>query len=227
MQLYERTISSLSQPSPLPNHQGLSLFAKNQFCGNILQTKYPFQCFSLRILIPNRTFFPWNSPWTTHSGNSDKLHRSHFEKRLINCSVDHLFDIVADVEKYHEFVPYCLSSKVLKREGNTMEAEMVVGFKFLEEKYTSVVTLDWPKSIKVSVLSSKLFHYLTNSWEFEPGSEPDTCWTSFEVSFQFKSEIHRTINDMFFSEVQKRMLFAFENRCKELSHEKLPQASGI
>jgi coenzyme Q-binding protein COQ10 len=58
---------------------------------------------------------------------------------------------VADVDKYKEFVPYCTDSKILSRKNNVMEAELVVGFKLLEERYTSIVTLDKPKSIKVLI----------------------------------------------------------------------------
>ena len=97
-----------------------------------------------------------------------------------------------------------------------MEAELAVGFKIFEERYTSRITWEKPTNIQVVVTSSNLFHYLNNSWEFEPGDEPNTCWTSFSVAFKFRSELHRTITDIFFSEVQKRMLFAFEEGCGQL-----------
>lgn len=122
------------------------------------------------------------------------------------------------VDKYYEFVPWCTDSKILKYEPekNIMEGELAVGFKLLSERYTSVITWDRAKWIKVSVTSGKLFHYLNNLWTFEPGPEANTCWTSFEVAFKFRSEIHRTATDIFFNEVQKRMLHAFEERCQQL-----------
>jgi len=161
--------------------------------------------------------FIFESTWKR---TSDKLHQSHFERRLIRTTPEKLFVIVAEVDKYKEFVPYCLDSKIISQKGNILEAELVVGFKLLEERYKSIVTLEYPKNIKVAVTSSSLFHYLTNSWEFEAGPEPNTCWTSFAVAFKFKSEIHRTLTDIFFNEVQKRMLHAFEQRANDLEHKK-------
>jgi len=166
---------------------------------------FPFQ---------KRTIF--GQSWRHH--NSDKLHKSHFERRLLRVSPENLFKVVLDVDKYQEFVPWVKDSKILQRDENKkcMEAELAVGFKLFEERYTSQVTWEESKSILVSVTSNNLFHYLHNSWEFAQGEQPNTCWTSFTVVFKFRSEIHRTITDIFFSEVQKRMLFAFEERCKIL-----------
>jgi ribosome-associated toxin RatA of RatAB toxin-antitoxin module len=61
-----------------------------------------------------------------------------------------------------------------------------------------------------------LFHHLTNSWLFEPGPQLNTCWTSCQISYQFKSLLYQMIAENVFNEVQRTMISAFERRCEEI-----------
>ena len=67
----------------------------------------------------------------------------------LSVSPQQLFDVVADVDRYKEFLPFCTDSRVIKRSDKELKAELAVGFRFLEERYTSIIELDPYKSIKV------------------------------------------------------------------------------
>jgi coenzyme Q-binding protein COQ10 len=71
---------------------------------------------------------------------------------IFSVSPEKMFKIVADVEKYREFVPYCKGSKIISSNGNSMKAELTVGFHSFEEKYVSNVDLDHPNKVKVCQL---------------------------------------------------------------------------
>eukprot|EP01114_Cavostelium_apophysatum_P009695 TRINITY_DN22932_c0_g1_i1.p1 TRINITY_DN22932_c0_g1~~TRINITY_DN22932_c0_g1_i1.p1 ORF type:complete len:212 (-),score=16.50 TRINITY_DN22932_c0_g1_i1:1-636(-) len=167
-----------------------------------------------------RTFFSsgWNTPTSSarlHS-RDDPLQRKYTERRTFQVSPQQLYEVVSSVEKYKDFLPWCVESTILSRDGNVMEAELTVGFKLFEERYTSRVEVDPNRSVKATSASSNLFRSLTTSWTFEPGSSRNTCDTKFEVDFSFKSELHQSVANLFFDEVSKKMLQAFENRCSQL-----------
>ena len=63
-----------------------------------------------------------------------------------------MYEVVADIEKYKDFLPWCKSSEILERDGNELKAELAIGFQMFEEKYVSKVVLDEPKSVKVFYL---------------------------------------------------------------------------
>src|SRR5690606_27551843 len=104
------------------------------------------------------------------------------------------------------------------------EAELVVGTSLLalpvEERYVSRVSLARPRAINVQLApqSSQLFHFLSNSWRFEPGPPhlPAACWTSFAVAFKWRSQLHKVLTDLLFDQVYRRMLAAFDQRCHQL-----------
>jgi coenzyme Q-binding protein COQ10 len=130
-----------------------------------------------------------------------------------------MYGIVADVERYPEFVPWCAGLRVLNREtsatGEILIAETVVGFKTFRERYTSKVTLD-PAACKVDVVQTKgVFRHLENHWHFVP--EEDGCRVEFSISFEFKSRVLALIADAALGHVMARMSHAFEARAKALS----------
>jgi len=138
-----------------------------------------------------------------------------------------MFAIVADVERYPEFVPWTVSLRILKREpfgdGEVLTAETVVGFRALRERYKSRVVLD-PKARAIDVAQvDGVFRQLENHWRFTPeGPENDkACRVDFSISFEFKSKMLTAVAGSAFSLVVTQMTRAFEERARKLSEKPL------
>ena len=148
---------------------------------------------------------------------------SHSESRVVPYSADLMFAIVADVERYPEFVPWTVSLRVLKREpfgeGEVLTAETVVGFRALRERYKSRVVLD-PKTRTVDVTQvDGVFRHLENHWRFTP--EGAGCRVDFSISFEFKSKMLTAVAGSAFGLVVTQMTRAFEERARKLSEKPL------
>ncbi|XP_011074433.1 coenzyme Q-binding protein COQ10 homolog, mitochondrial-like [Sesamum indicum] len=143
------------------------------------------------------------------------LSKVYEERRVLGYSPEQLFNVVAAVDMYQDFLPWCERSKIIRhnRDG-TFDAELEIGFKFLAESYVSHVELSKPKSIKTTSYQSTLFDHLINAWEFNPGPVPGTCNLYFLVDFKFKSPLYRQIANMFFNEVVSRLVGSFSDRCQ-------------
>ncbi|KAH7523626.1 hypothetical protein FEM48_Zijuj06G0032000 [Ziziphus jujuba var. spinosa] len=143
------------------------------------------------------------------------LSKVYEERRVLGYSPEQLFDVVAAVDLYHGFVPWCQRSDVLRHNPDgSFDAELEIGFKFLVESYVSHVELDRPKRIKTTVSDSTLFDHLINIWEFNPGPVPGTCNLYFLVDFKFQSPLYRQVASMFFKEVVSRLVGSFSDRCR-------------
>ncbi|TKY75066.1 Coenzyme Q-binding protein COQ10-like [Spatholobus suberectus] len=148
-------------------------------------------------------------------GEEGVLSKTYEERRVLGYSPEQLFDVVAAVDFYHGFVPWCQRSDILRHyPDGSFDAELEIGFKFLIESYISHVQLDRPKHIKTTVSQSTLFDHLINIWEFNPGPVPGSCNLYFLVDFKFKSPLYRQIASMFFKEVASRMVGSFTERCR-------------
>lgn len=139
---------------------------------------------------------------------------THAERRAMPYTPEQMFDLVAGVDKYPEFLPWCLASRITKREGNVFYADLVIGYKMVREKFGSRVTALRPDHIHVEYLSGPMKH-LSNHWRFLP--QPDgTCIIDFYVDFEFKNPVLQKLIAVFFEEAVKRMVGAFEARAKAL-----------
>ena len=135
---------------------------------------------------------------------------THAEKKLLPFRPDQLFDLVADVERYPEFLPWCIASRITKREDNVIHADLIIGFKMFRETFTSKVTLSRPDRIDVEY-SRGPFKYLNNHWIFVPEGA-DATNIDFYVDFEFRSRILQRLIGTVFGEAVKRMVRAFETR---------------
>ena len=149
--------------------------------------------------------------------------RVHEERRLLKYSNRDVYDVVADVAKYKEFVPWCRDSVVLKgpnasAESQQMLADLTVGFDVFNETYTSSVQLRPFSSVIATSQDTKLLDHLYTEWKFTPSASNPTssCWVTFRVEFQFKSSLYSHISAMFMHEVTTNMVKAFEARCGQL-----------
>ncbi len=137
-------------------------------------------------------------------------------KRRVNHSAREMFDLVADVERYPEFVPLCQSLKIRQRtqqpDGTeVVVADMTVSFKLVKESFTSKVTLDRSNlTILVEYLRGP-FRHLENRWSFEPKSEK-ACDVGFFLEYEFKSRMLAMLMGTMFDAAFARFSAAFEKR---------------
>lgn len=140
---------------------------------------------------------------------------THAEKRNLPYTPEQLFDLVADVARYPEFLPWCISSRITKREGDdVLYADLTIGYKMVREKFGSKVVLNAPDHLHVEYLSGPM-RYLSNHWKFIR-EEDGSCTIDFFVDFEFKNKILQNLIGVFFTEVMQRMVGAFEARAKQL-----------
>ena len=146
---------------------------------------------------------------------------THAEQRSLPYSAKQLYDLVADVASYPEFLPWCIavrinSRKTLAPDDNSvlLEADMVIGFKIFREKFTSHIQCQHPDRIDVTY-SDGPFRYLNNHWVFRPINEA-SCEIDFFVDFEFKSLILQKAIGLIFNEAVQKMVDAFETRADSL-----------
>ena len=136
---------------------------------------------------------------------------THAEQRNLPYTQEQLFALVADVAEYPGFLPWCIASRITKREGDTVfYADLVIGYKMFREKFGSRVTLTPSHHVHVEYLSGPM-KYLSNHWKFIE-EEDGTCTIDFFVDFEFKNRVIQNLIGVFFNEVVQRMVGAFEAR---------------
>ena len=151
---------------------------------------------------------------------------THAEKRVLSCSPRQLYDLVADIERYPEFLPWCIAARVRKHETDSklITADMVIGFKVFRERFTSRARLD-PDGRRIDVAYEQgPFKYLNNHWVFE--DHPRGCTIDFYVDFAFRSRILQKLIEPLFSEAVRRMVSAFETRARALYGAPVPPSPG-
>lgn len=138
---------------------------------------------------------------------------THAEERFLPYPPEKMFELVADVERYPEFLPWCVGCRIIGREGNVIRADLMVGFKMVREKFTSQVTLTRPGRIDVEYQRGP-FRYLNNHWKFIP--KDGGCVIDFFIDFEFRSRMLQGLIGPLFNEAVRRMVSAFETRAKKL-----------
>jgi coenzyme Q-binding protein COQ10 len=138
---------------------------------------------------------------------------THAEERVLPYTPEQLFALVADIERYPEFLPWCVGARIKRREANLVVADLIIGFRVFRERFTSRVTLDPPQRIDVAYTEGP-FRYLTNHWTFMPVE--GGCRVGFFVDFEFKSRLLQRLIEVLFNEAVRRMVGAFEKRAGDL-----------
>ena len=137
----------------------------------------------------------------------------HTETRILPYTPEQLFDLVADVGRYQEFLPWVAATRIRENSETAMTADLVVGFGALKETFSSRVKKSRPAEIEIDYLEGPL-KYLHNSWKFAPapgGTEVDFC-----VDFAFKNRLFEALAGQMFDRALRRMIGAFEERAHAL-----------
>ena len=148
---------------------------------------------------------------------------THAEKRILRHRPDEIFQIVADVHRYPEFLPWCAAARVLSRDETRLVADLTIGFKMFRETFRSDVALVRPELVQVRYLDGP-FRYLNNTWklrEVPQGTEVD-----FFVDFEFRSRLLQAVIGTVFNEATRVMVRAFERRAMQLyGRQAVPRAA--
>lgn len=138
---------------------------------------------------------------------------AHHEKRVLPYTSEQLFDLVMDIEKYPEFLPWCLSSRINTKSKSDLSADVVVGYKMFRETFSSRVHFKRAKEIEVEYLKGPMRH-LHNQWSFK--DVRGGCEVDFNVEFTMRSRFFEVLVDQFFHRALAKMINAFEVRAAEI-----------
>ncbi|HEX2887771.1 type II toxin-antitoxin system RatA family toxin [Vineibacter terrae] len=142
---------------------------------------------------------------------------THSERRVLPYTPRQLYDLVSDVEKYPEFLPWCIAARVRERSERLIVADLAIGFRVFRERFTSRVTLspDAAGGPRIdTVYADGPFKHLMNYWIFHPHAKG--CEVDFHVEFEFRSKLLQATIELLFHEAVRRMVAAFESRAAKL-----------
>ena len=148
----------------------------------------------------------------------------HAETRRLPYSPEQMFDLVADVGRYGEFLPWVSAVRVRSDSETEMVADLIVGFKGLRETFSSRVDKQRPEHIRVDYLEGPLKH-LHNDWTFRPDGNGG-CLVDFEVDFTFKSRVFEMLAGQVFDRALRMMINAFEERAARLYGDSAAGSAG-
>jgi coenzyme Q-binding protein COQ10 len=138
---------------------------------------------------------------------------THAESRVVSYRPEQLFDLVADVGKYPQFLPWCVGARVRSRTETEQVADLTIGFGPFRESFTSRVAMQRPGLVRVTYENGP-FRYLNNQWKFLP--DPRGCRVEFYVDFEFRSRLLQAAIGAVFNEAVKRMINAFLKRARDV-----------
>ncbi len=136
------------------------------------------------------------------------------ETRRLPYSAEQMFDLVADVGRYPEFLPWVVATRIRSDDGEELVADMLVGFKALREKFTSRVHKERPHHLRVQYVDGPL-RDLDNNWTFKDLPEGG-CEIDFNVEFTFKNRMFEMLAGQYFDRAFRKMVAAFEERADAL-----------
>ncbi|MFM5923140.1 MAG: type II toxin-antitoxin system RatA family toxin [Novosphingobium sp.] len=135
------------------------------------------------------------------------------ETRRLPYTAEQMFDLVADVGRYAEFLPWVVATRIKSDSDTEMVADMLVGFNALREKFTSRVIKNRPLRIEVIYIDGPM-RDLDNVWHFRPTE--DGCEIDFLVEFTFRNAVFERLAGQYFDRAFRRMVTAFEERAGKL-----------
>src|ERR687898_2347706 len=152
--------------------------------------------------------------WKARRSWSGRPMPRHSETKHLPYTSEQLFDLVGDVARYDEFLPWVVAVRVRSSSETETLADLIVGFNAFKERFTSRVTKQRPTHICVDYIEGPL-KYLKNEWRFERAAGGGTE-VFFSVDFAFKNRIFEALAGQMFDRALRRMIGAFEERAAEL-----------
>ena len=144
----------------------------------------------------------------------------HFEKKIVNFTAKQMYELVADIDNYREFLPWCNDSKIIEvtnidNENKTLIADLEIGYKDLVYTYRSKVLLNNQElTIKVDFVHGP-FKNLDNSWIFKK-IDDQSCEIEFFIDFELNVGVLNLLISKFFDKAFKKMVNSFENRANQI-----------
>jgi coenzyme Q-binding protein COQ10 len=138
----------------------------------------------------------------------------HHEKRQVPYSPEQMFALVADVERYPEFLPWCVATRIRSRDEFSFTADLIAAFAAFREQYTSRVNLSPADNTIVIEYLQGPFEHLTNKWVFVANEKG--CEVDFDIDFRFKSKTLETLISGVFTKAIRKMTESFEQRAHKL-----------
>ena len=144
----------------------------------------------------------------------------HFEKKIVNFTAKQMYELVADIDNYREFLPWCNDSKIIEitnidNEKKTLIADLEIGYKDLVYTYRSNVLLNKQElTIKVDFVHGP-FKNLDNSWIFKK-IDDQSCEIEFFIDFELNVGVLNLLINKFFDKAFKKMVNSFEDRANQI-----------
>ncbi len=155
---------------------------------------------------------------------------THHETRELGYSARQMYDLVADVGAYPEFLPWTAAARIRSRtpapdDCEVMEADLVISFKVFRERFGSRVTLCPAKNRIDTEYIDGPFRYMRSTWTFTDRADGG-CTVDFFVEFEFRNAILRNVIGMVFNDAMQRVVKAFEARAQALYGPRAGQAGA-
>jgi len=134
---------------------------------------------------------------------------------IINHSAKSIYEIVLDIEKYPEFIPWCSNVQIHSKTNKNIIADLLVKYKFLQINFTSEVRFDSNKLIINVIYIKGPLKNLQNQWKFVRIEDNKTN-VHFIIKFEFKNFIYQKMTDVFFDLIENKMIYSFKKRADEI-----------
>ncbi|MGE4221207.1 MAG: type II toxin-antitoxin system RatA family toxin [Alphaproteobacteria bacterium] len=141
---------------------------------------------------------------------------SYSETRFLPYRPEQMFDLVADVERYPEFLPWCVGARIRERHADRVIADLAVGFMGIRETFTSTVGIDRDRMLITMQSDRRPFERLDGRWQFGVDSSETGCVIDFNVDFEFRSRLLGAMMGGVFGDAVRHMVGAFEQRAAVL-----------
>lgn len=147
------------------------------------------------------------------------------ETRRLPWSAEQMFDLVADVGRYAEFLPWVIATRVRSSNETEIVADMLVGFSALREKFTSRVEKRRPEEIRVHYIDGPM-RDLDNRWLFRPVTD-HACEIEFSVEFTFRNALFQKMASQYLDKAFRKMVSAFEARAQQIYGSNSSSATSV
>ena len=138
----------------------------------------------------------------------------HIERHRSKFTPAQLFDLVVDVERYPDFVPWVVAAKVIRRKDNRMWVDLTVGAGFMRKRFTTIATLDRPHRVEIRS-DDPMFESFDQTWTFGPVAEGGTN-IEYHVDFRLRSPLLRALMGGSFADRTKTMVRAYMRQAQKV-----------